>query len=153
CKRTANNWPRCWSVRPLNRPRRRRAEVNSVRHGRWCDMSEPSKSVWQREVLPRFPPFRWAGQMVRWLFSRRGMGRMLIILAWTVTIVALFYGIENLRGGRAWNSYRKQVEERGEVLDFKAFIPAPVPDEQNFAATPFFKSLFEHSTEQNFFDT
>jgi hypothetical protein len=109
--------------------------------------------VWQREVLPGFPPFRWPGQIVRWLFSRRGVRRMLIILAWTVTITALFYGIENLRGARAWNSYRKQVEERGEGLDFKAFIPAPVPDEQNFAATPFFKSLFDHPTGQNLFDT
>ena len=67
---------------------------------------------------------------------------MLITLAWTVTLVALFYGEENWRGRRAWNQYLQELEARGEQLDLKAFVPKPIPDEQNFAATPFIKSWF-----------
>ncbi|MGI8966818.1 MAG: hypothetical protein ACR2H1_12135, partial [Limisphaerales bacterium] len=77
-----------------------------------------------------------------WLFSWRGVRRILIVLAWTATIIALFYGEENWRGRRAWNKYRKELEAKGEVLDFKAFIPKPIPNEQNFAATPFIQSWF-----------
>ena len=92
-------------------------------------MSDESKSSWPR---------RWVG----WVFSRRVLRRMLITLAWTVTLVALFYGEENWRGRRAWNQYRQELEARGEQLDLKAFVPKPIPDEQNFAATPFIKSWF-----------
>jgi len=79
---------------------------------------------------------------VRWLFSWRGIRRILIVLAWIALIIALWYGEENWRGWRAWNKYRHELEARGEQLDLKSFIPKPVPDEQNFAATPFIKSAF-----------
>jgi hypothetical protein len=52
------------------------------------------------------------------------------------------YGEENWRGRRAWNKYRHELEARGEQLDLQAFIPKPVPDEQNFAATPLIQSWF-----------
>ena len=71
---------------------------------------------------------------------------MLIVLAWTATIIALFYGEENWRGRRAWNKYRQELEARGEQLDYKTFIPKPIPDEQNFAATPFIESWFSQRT-------
>ena len=67
---------------------------------------------------------------------------MLIVLAWTATIIALLYGFENWRGRRAWNKARHQMEARGELLDFKAFIPERIVPEQNFAATPFVESWF-----------
>src|SRR2546421_5524573 len=94
---------------------------------------QPHPSISARSPLLRF---------VRWLFSRRGLRRILIVLAWTVTIFALFHGEENWRGRRAWNKYRQELEARGEELDLKSFIPKPVPDEQNFAATPFIQSWF-----------
>ena len=77
-----------------------------------------------------------------WLFSWRVIRCMLIVLAWTATLVALLYAEENWRGRRAWNKYRQELEARGEQLDLKAFIPKPVPDEQNFAATPFVNLWF-----------
>jgi hypothetical protein len=77
----------------------------------------------------------------RWLRSGRGIRRVLIVLAWTVTVVALFYGEEDWRGRRAWNAYRKAAEGRGLSLEFRAYIPKPVPDEQNFAATPFLRTF------------
>jgi hypothetical protein len=95
-------------------------------------------SLWQRSPLGRF---------FRWLFSWRGLRRMLVVLAWTVTLVALLYGFENWRGARAWNKARRQLEARGEILDFKALIPQTIPPDQNFAATPFVQSWFPRSTE------
>jgi hypothetical protein len=67
---------------------------------------------------------------------------MLIALAWLLTLVVLFHAEENWRGRRAWNQTRRELEARGKQLDFKALIPKPVPDEQNFAATPFVQSWF-----------
>jgi hypothetical protein len=105
-------------------------------------MSAPPKSIWQREVFPEIFIFRWPRQFIRWLFSWRGVRRILIVLAWTATAVALIYGEENWRGSHAWNQYRRELEARGEKVDFQEFIPKPVPDEQNFAATPIVQSWF-----------
>jgi len=82
----------------------------------------------------------------RWLFSWRGLRRLLILLAWLVTLVALFHGEEDWRGRRAWNQYRHELEAQGEQLDYAALVPKPVPDEQNFAATPSIKAWFEKKT-------
>jgi len=79
----------------------------------------------------------------RWLCSWRTLRRLLIVLAWLVTLVALFHGEETWRGRRAWHQYRRELEAQGEQLDYAALIPKPVPDEQNFAATPVIKSWFE----------
>jgi hypothetical protein len=57
--------------------------------------------------------------------------------------VALFYAEENWRGARAWNRYREAMAAKGEQLDLAAFVPQPIPEEQNFAATPLVKSWFE----------
>ena len=90
-------------------------------------------------MVERSPTVRFC----RWLFSWRGLRCLLILLAWFVTLVALFHGEENWRGRRAWDQYRRTLEAKGEPLDYAALIPKPVPDEQNFAATPVIKSWFE----------
>ena len=82
----------------------------------------------------------------RWLFSWRGLRRILILLAWLVTLVALFHGEETWRGRRAWNQYRRELEARGQQLDYAALVPKTVPDDQNFAATPAIMSWFEKKT-------
>ena len=43
-----------------------------------------------------------------------------------------------------WEAFRKQWQERGEVLDYSAHIPAAVPSEKNFAHTPLLKPLLEY---------
>jgi len=88
-------------------------------------------------------------RLFRWLFSWRGIRRILIVLLWAVTVVALLYGEENWRGRRAWNKKRREIEARGEKVDLDAFTPPPVPDEQNFAATPFIKSWFDRTIRTN----
>jgi hypothetical protein len=98
------------------------------------DQPETELSIWERSTFVRF---------FRWLFSWRIMRRVIIVLAWTVTIIALWYGEEDWRGRRAWNQYRQAAEARGEPLDYAAYIPKSVPDDQNFAATPIIKSFFQ----------
>ena len=96
-----------------------------------ADQVQPS--IWERSTLVRF---------FRWLFSWRAIRATLITLAWIATIIALIYGEENWRGRRAWNKYRRELEARGEQLDYKAFIPPAVPDGQNFGGIPFTKAWF-----------
>ena len=55
----------------------------------------------------------------------------------------LFYLEENSRGERAWNQYKREQEAHGEQMDLAALVPPPVPDDQNFAATPFLAPLFD----------
>jgi hypothetical protein len=98
--------------------------------------SPDQPSVWQRSTTRRF---------LKWLFSWRTARRALIGVAVLVTLYALFCTEENVRGKRAWDKCRRELEARGEQLDLKTFIPQPVPDEQNFAATPFIKSWFVRS--------
>src|SRR4029079_14934326 len=104
------------------------------------DMAEPNpSSAWERSTFVRF---------FRWLFRWRGVRRILIVLAWSATIIALLYAEENWRGRRKWDAVRKQLEARGEQLDFKSLFPKPIPDDQNFAATPLIQSWFPRSTPQ-----
>lgn len=90
-------------------------------------------------LVSLLPSFR---QFSNWLSSWRILRRVLIGLAWVVTIVALFYGEEDWRGRHGWNIYRESAAARDEELDFKAYIPKPVPDADNFAATPEIRSWF-----------
>src|SRR6266480_879406 len=102
------------------------AAAKSNPRPQWHSMADQVQpSIWERSTLVRF---------FRWLFSWRAIRAILITSAWIGTIVALLYGEENWRGRRAWNKYRRELEARGEQLEYKAFIPSAVPDEQNFAA-------------------
>ncbi|MBI4660580.1 MAG: hypothetical protein HY735_17220 [Verrucomicrobia bacterium] len=92
-------------------------------------------------TLERSPLMR----CLRWFFSPRGLRRLAIVLAWAATLIALFYAEENWRGWRAWNKYRQECEARGVQLNYQTLWPKPVPDDQNFAATPAVKSWFENS--------
>src|SRR2546427_2521928 len=87
----------------------------------------------------RFPTFQ---RVFGWLFSWRTIRRCLFVLVCLLTLLALVYAEENWRGWRVWNKYRQELEAAGEQLDYRAFIPKPVSDDLNFAATPFIKSWF-----------
>jgi hypothetical protein len=67
----------------------------------------------------------------------------LVCLGVLAALLAIFYAEEDWRGRRDWNRYRQDAEARGEHLDFRAYIPKPVPDEDNFAEAPMVKSLIE----------
>ena len=83
----------------------------------------------------RFPFFR---HCLRAVFSRKMLYAVIIF----ITLIALGYAVENFRGARAWESYRKDAEARGVKLDFAAHIPPPIPDAENGANTPWIQSWF-----------
>jgi hypothetical protein len=60
-----------------------------------------------------------------------------------VGLVVLFYVEEDWRGARAWQTYKAQQIARGAVMDRAALVPAAVPEDENFAATPFLAPLFD----------
>lgn len=94
-------------------------------------------------LISLLPSFR---RFSEWLFSWRIVRRTLIVLAWIVTLVALFYGEQDWRGRRGWENYSESLKAQGEELDFKAYVPKPVPDGDNFAATPEIQSWFVRTT-------
>jgi len=60
-----------------------------------------------------------------------------------VLIAALLLAEENWRGEWAWDGYKKQMAEHGDRIELSAVIPPRVPDDQNFAMTPFLAPLFD----------
>jgi hypothetical protein len=70
------------------------------------------------------------------VLNKRMVPRYLFCLACLTTLLAVFYAVENWRGKRAWENCRRELEAKGEVLDWNAYIPAPVPDEQNIFKAP-----------------
>ncbi len=62
--------------------------------------------------------------------------RILIALAVLATLIALLYAEEDWRGKRAWENCKRDLEAKGEVLDWDKYIPPPVPDDRNFFKAP-----------------
>lgn len=63
-------------------------------------------------------------------------------------LILLLLGIiayVNWRGHREWTQFRTEWEAKGEKFDFTDFIPAVVPDDQNFAATPLLAGLLDYT--------
>src|ERR1044071_3028785 len=79
---------------------------------------------------------------LRWLRHWRNLRRVLIGLACFVTMIGLFYTIENWRGAHAWNKFKREWKAKGTKLEPQDFIPAPVPDDKNFALTPIASSAY-----------
>ena len=84
-------------------------------------------------MLAWIPPVR---QRLSWLLRRR-----FLVLGCLVTLVALFYAMEDWRGQRAWQNYKRAWEAKGERFDMASLVPAPVPDDQNFFETPLWSDL------------
>ncbi len=75
---------------------------------------------------------------------------LLTILRWfflanlaLITLVALFYAVENFRGKRAWERYRKDAEQRGATFNFYALVPPEIAPEQNAADIPLINAWFD----------
>ena len=68
-------------------------------------------------------------------------------LAVLATLIALVCAEEHWRGKRAWQKYKHELEAQGEKLDLEDYIPPPVPDDQNFAMTPFLAPLFDFNSQ------
>ncbi len=75
-------------------------------------------------------------------FSWRGI---LFAIACVLTLIALFYAEENWRGRHAWQSYRRELEGKGEKLALRELIPAPAPDDKNLAMAPLLKPILDYT--------
>ena len=64
---------------------------------------------------------------------------MLVGLA---VLISLFYAEEDWRGKRAWENCKRELEAKGEILDWNKFIPPPVSDDQNFIKAPKMQEWF-----------
>jgi len=58
-----------------------------------------------------------------------------------ITLIALFYAVEDWRGRAAWTRCKRELEAKGERLDWAAYVPTRVPDDQNFARTPLLEAI------------
>ena len=58
-------------------------------------------------------------------------------------ILALLGGVEylNWKGDREWRAFRSEWGAKGEKFDPMDFVPASVPEDQNFATTPLLAAL------------
>jgi len=57
--------------------------------------------------------------------------------------ILLFYAVEGWRGQRAWRTYVAAEEAKGISLNWDAYIPAPVPDNDNFALNPWLRPILD----------
>ena len=74
----------------------------------------------------------------------RILGLSLLTFGAVITTVGLFYAEENWRGRQEWEAYKRHLEASGVHLDWHKDIPPPVPDDQNFAMTPFLAPLYDY---------
>lgn len=78
--------------------------------------------------------FKWS----RWLF---------FALVCIATVAALVVGEENLRGRRAWDRCKRDLEAQGVHMDIAANVPPQIPDDQNVAMAPVFKAIYDYQAE------
>lgn len=78
-------------------------------------------------VLAWIPPMR---RGFAWLLRYKS-----IIAAGLVTMVALFYAVENWRGRLAWQNFVRGCEAEGIYFSLEKIAPLPVPAEQNMFET------------------
>ena len=58
----------------------------------------------------------------RWLFSWRSVRTAVFGTLVVLTLIAMFYVVENWRGRYAWKKYRAAAATRGVQFDFRACI-------------------------------
>lgn len=78
-----------------------------------------------------------------WVCNWRSPGRVILNLVVMCALIWGLYAEENSRGKRDWEAYKRHLIDAGVETDWNKFIPAPVPDDQNFAMTPFMAPMFD----------
>jgi hypothetical protein len=74
--------------------------------------------------------------------------RNLIGLSCSVLLIVLFYAEEDWRGWHAWQQFKREWEAKGEKFGVQSYIPAPMPDDQNFAMIPVVVSCYGQMIDQ-----
>ncbi len=100
-------------------------------------------------AMSRYQPLpRW-----RWRFpSRRAVRRFAIaaaVFATAVTsLVVSYYGYQNWRSQRAWQTFQTALQQRGESLSIALLLPEPAPDSANFVRSPAFLRLLSRTNRE-----
>lgn len=68
--------------------------------------------------------------------------RLLLGFVGLILLIAGIYVEEDWRGYRAWEHYKEMLRAKGEILDWNAYIPAPIPDDQNVMKAPHMEEWF-----------
>jgi len=83
--------------------------------------------------------------ITRLVSGSRVVRPVLLSSAVFLVLVALFYVEENYRGIKTWERCRTRLLNKGVLLDWHKLTPPKVADEDdNFAMTPFFATLFDY---------
>lgn len=98
-------------------------------------MNEPNRESTPIESAP----------LLRRLFSPRQWPKYLFVVACLATLLVLLLALEHRRGLQAQGNGAVAEPALAERAIAAKLIPPPVPDDQNFAATPFLQSLFDKS--------
>jgi hypothetical protein len=80
---------------------------------------------------------------------RKWLRRLGWAAIWALSLLALLYAIEDWRGRRAWKAYVAACTAAGESLDPASLALTDVPEDQNFAASPIFRTLYDYEMVRN----
>ncbi len=72
----------------------------------------------------------------RWLISVRILRRILPVVAGVITLIAIYYARVDWHSKAVWENCKRDLAAHGEVWQWSAFTPTPVPDEQNIFKAP-----------------
>jgi hypothetical protein len=117
----------------LELPPRQRADFI----GNAMDTPAPSPAPDPASTAAYRPLWR---RVLKWL----GLGVVALVLL--AVALVLF---ENWRAHRAWARFVAEAAAAGDDLSPESVIPPPVPDEENFAAIPLFKPLFDYDVKKH----
>ena len=81
---------------------------------------------------------RHSPSRLRRLLTLFSLGVLALVFALTAGVLYL-----NWRGHREWEQFKSEWEAKGEKFTVADFIPAAVPEDQNFAAAPMFAGLLD----------
>jgi hypothetical protein len=79
---------------------------------------------------------------IHWLCRPANLRKAFFGLVCLITLIALFYAEEDVRGKWAWGSFKRQWEAKGAKFEVDSFTPPAVPEDQNFALTPLMESTY-----------
>ncbi len=68
----------------------------------------------------------------------------LTIAVGSLSLLCAFYAEEDLRGKRAWLHARYELQARGTSVNWSAYVPTPLPDDQNILKAPKMEEWFGH---------
>ncbi|MDB6021389.1 MAG: hypothetical protein JWQ04_1246, partial [Pedosphaera sp.] len=77
-----------------------------------------------------------------WLWGDSAWWRGGLGLAGLAVLICLFYQEENWRGRRAWARCQQEAAARGLAINWTAFTPPPVPNDENFFKAPHMQEWF-----------